>query len=121
VKKFAALLALALSLACAGSVLKDGYNANTALVAAYKVAAPLRADMCRPPAPVLSATVCTSTLKILEVQYATATSFNELLAAYAENRDEAALRQIQLLLPVVQKGVAQVEAVISELKKEPSK
>lgn len=106
---------LLLSLACAGSPLKNAYNASAASIAAYKTAAPLRAELCRPPTPVLSQTICDSTLKVLEVQFETNKTFNELVAKYAETKDQAVLDQIEVLLPVVLAGVKQIKAVIGEL------
>lgn len=110
------LAAALMAYGCAGSLLKDAYNADAALVGAYKVAAPLRADLCNPASPQLSPQICADSLQVLEVHYQLIQTFTSLLAEYAQNKDEGTLRQIEALMPKIVQAYAEVSALIESFK-----
>lgn len=113
-KLIAALVCAAfLTVGCAGTLVKDAYNADSALVAAYKVAAPLRADLCNPMAPQLSPEICADSLQVLEVHYQLIITFTGLLEEYARTKDEGVLRQIEALMPLVVQAYADLSALIA--------
>lgn len=111
VRKFIAPLVLAIFVSsCAHSVPKDAINAEAALAASYRVAAPLRADMCRDG--ILSAKVCADSLRVLKVDYQLLQEYGKVLKTYLQTKDESLLAQLKALLPQVVEAVTRINSLI---------
>jgi hypothetical protein len=113
-----ALIALLLTACfCASTTPGKLYQADAALAAAYKVAAPLRADLCRPPSPHLSSETCATGLKVLQVDYALLQKYTSLLASYQDTKDQSTYSQALALYPNIQKAIVEISALIDGWKK----
>ncbi len=101
---------------CSGNAITNAYKADVALKAIYQTAAPIRADLCRPPAPILDAKTCDTALKVLTVDYALIGRMTNLLALYEANKDSDTAVQIAAIYPEVIKAITELSGLIGEFK-----
>lgn len=109
-------LAFLVSVGCATSPIKSAFNTQVALTGVYRVAAPLRADLCRPPSPELDAKTCESSLEALNVHWRLINTYNQiLLACIATEEDElcglVGDQRVQAI-----KAIAELNALIKSLR-----
>ena len=112
------LLAIALlaSVGCAHSFVKDAYNLEASLAAFYKVAAPMRAELCKSQPAVVPQASCDASLKALKADYVLLQSYSDLLEKYANTKDAGLARQIEALTPSVRNAVLEIQKLINQWK-----
>lgn len=103
------------SLFCSSSQLKRAYNADASLVAAYKVAAPLRSSVCGIP-PQIKQSLCDSSLKMLKADYLLIRQYSDLLTRLIDSSDKGLEAQILALVPMVESTTTEILSLITELK-----
>jgi len=118
VRKLCALFAACLiASGCSGNAIQKAYQADVTLKAIYETAAPIRADLCRPPAPILPTKTCDTALKVLKIDYALIGQLTALLASYETNKDAGTAATIAALYPQVQAAIAELTGLIADFKK----